>query len=69
MSKTPRPVARLALEDGTVFTGRGFGACRHAASSTGEEPYTLAILIHRLRNRAYKNEAGTMTRIKTRFTF
>jgi carbamoyl-phosphate synthase small subunit len=36
---TPR-VAKLALEDGTVFTGRGFG---HAGTSEGEVVFNTSM--------------------------
>ncbi len=46
--KVVRPVARLALEDGTIFTGRGFGALkcnddRSPLSRTGEVVFNTAM--------------------------
>ncbi|MBX3354315.1 MAG: glutamine-hydrolyzing carbamoyl-phosphate synthase small subunit [Phycisphaeraceae bacterium] len=35
--------ARLALEDGSVFVGRGFGACDPGQSSTGEVVFNTAM--------------------------
>jgi carbamoyl-phosphate synthase small subunit len=37
------PQARLALEDGTVFTGTGFGACGEPRTSTGEVVFSTAM--------------------------
>lgn len=42
MSADP-PTARLALEDGTVFAGRAFGACDAPMSSTGEVVFNTAM--------------------------
>ena len=38
-----RPVARLALEDGSVFSGIAFGACDKPLSSTGEVVFNTAM--------------------------
>jgi carbamoyl-phosphate synthase small subunit len=45
MINTPRDrvSARLALEDGTVFAGLAFGACRTPSSSTGEVVFNTAM--------------------------
>ncbi len=37
------PVARLALEDGTVFAGTGFGACERPITSCGEVVFNTAL--------------------------
>ncbi|MHC4766788.1 MAG: glutamine-hydrolyzing carbamoyl-phosphate synthase small subunit [Planctomycetota bacterium] len=37
------PVARLALEDGSVFTGRGFGACGEPRTHPGEVVFNTAM--------------------------
>jgi carbamoyl-phosphate synthase small subunit len=37
------PIARLALEDGSVFTGRGFGACDGPRTSPGEVVFNTAM--------------------------
>lgn len=38
-----RPIARLALEDGTIFLGRGFGACESSRAYTGEVVFNTAM--------------------------
>lgn len=40
---TTAPAARLALEDGTIFTGTGFGACDGDLSSAGEVVFNTAM--------------------------
>ena len=59
MSSTPR-VAKLALEDGTVFTGRGFG---HHGTSEGEVVFNTSMTGYQeiLTDPSYKGQIVTMT--------
>jgi carbamoyl-phosphate synthase small subunit len=56
---TPR-VAKLALEDGTVFTGRGFG---HCGTSEGEVVFNTSMTGYQeiLTDPSYKGQIVTMT--------
>jgi carbamoyl-phosphate synthase small subunit len=58
-----RPVARLALEDGTVFAGRAFGACDKPLSSTGEVVFNTAMTGYQeaLTDPSYAGQILTMT--------
>jgi carbamoyl-phosphate synthase small subunit len=60
---SPRPIARLALEDGTVFTGRAFGACREPLSSPGEVVFNTAMSGYQeaLTDPSYAGQILTMT--------
>ena len=61
MSDAPCPnVAKLALEDGTIFTGRAFGA---AAVSTGEVVFNTSLVGYQeiLTDPSYKGQIVTMT--------
>src|ERR1700756_5120734 len=53
-------VAKLALEDGTVFTGQGFG---HAGSSEGEVVFNTSMTGYQeiLTDPSYKGQIVTMT--------
>src|SRR5215831_3123898 len=57
---TDRAVAKLALEDGTVFTGRGFG---HVGSSEGEVVFNTSMYGYQeiLTDPSYKGQIVTMT--------
>ena len=59
MSNTPR-IAKLALEDGTVFTGRAFG---HAGTSEGEVVFNTSMTGYQeiLTDPSYKGQIVTMT--------
>jgi carbamoyl-phosphate synthase small subunit len=59
MSRNTR-IAKLALEDGTVFTGRGFG---HAGSSEGEVVFNTSMTGYQeiLTDPSYKGQIVTMT--------
>src|SRR5271156_6332811 len=59
MISTPR-VAKLALEDGTVFTGRGFG---DAGTSEGEVVFNTSMTGYQeiLTDPSYKGQIVTMT--------
>ena len=62
MSKS-RPIARLALEDGTIFTGKAFGACDQPLSSTGEVVFNTAMTGYQeaLSDPSYAGQILTMT--------
>src|SRR5579864_3792929 len=53
-------IAKLALEDGTVFTGRGFG---HVGSSEGEVVFNTSMTGYQeiLTDPSYKGQIVTMT--------
>ncbi len=55
--------ARLALEDGTVFSGRAFGACDHPFTSTGEVVFCTAMCGYQeaLTDPSYAGQILTMT--------
>ena len=55
--------ARLVLEDGTVFTGRGFGACDRPITSTGEVVFNTAMCGYQeaLTDPSYASQILTMT--------
>src|SRR3954452_5327392 len=55
-----RPVAKLALEDGTVYTGRGFGA---AGETFGEVVFNTSMTGYQevLTDPSYKGQIVTMT--------
>ena len=57
------PTARLALEDGTVFTGRAFGACADPVTSTGEVVFNTAMCGYQeaLTDPSYAGQILTMT--------
>jgi carbamoyl-phosphate synthase small subunit len=59
MNSTPR-TAKLALEDGTVFTGRAFG---HGATSEGEVVFNTSMTGYQeiLTDPSYKGQIVTMT--------
>jgi len=59
MNSTPR-VAKLALEDGTVFTGRAFG---HCGTSEGEVVFNTSMTGYQeiLTDPSYKGQIVTMT--------
>ena len=59
MTSTPR-VAKLALEDGTVFTGRAFG---HSGTSEGEVVFNTSMTGYQeiLTDPSYKGQIVTMT--------
>src|SRR5687767_8639370 len=54
------PLAKLALEDGTVYTGRGFGA---AGESCGEVVFNTSMTGYQevLTDPSYKGQIVTMT--------
>lgn len=56
----PRPVAKLALEDGTVFTGRGFG---YRGTTDGEVVFNTSMTGYQeiLTDPSYKGQVVTMT--------
>jgi carbamoyl-phosphate synthase small subunit len=58
-----RPAARLVLEDGTVFTGRAFGACRMPLTSAGELVFNTAMTGYQeaLTDPSYAGQILTMT--------
>jgi len=60
---TPRPVARLALEDGSVFSGRAFGACDPPLTLTGETVFNTAMCGYQeaLTDPSYAGQILTMT--------
>jgi carbamoyl-phosphate synthase small subunit len=62
-SKSPRLIARLALEDGTVFAGHAFGACDKPLSSTGEVVFNTAMTGYQeaLTDPSYSGQILTMT--------
>src|SRR5215218_4826147 len=57
---SPRSVAKLALEDGTVFTGRGFG---HSGTSEGEVVFNTSMTGYQeiLTDPSYYGQIVTMT--------
>lgn len=57
------PSARLALEDGTVFTGRAFGACAEPITSAGEVVFNTAMCGYQeaLSDPSYAGQILTMT--------
>ena len=57
------PVARLALEDGTLFSGLAFGACDKPLSSTGEVVFNTAMTGYQeaLTDPSYSGQILTMT--------
>ncbi len=59
----PIPAARLALEDGVVFTGRGFGAAVSPRTSTGEVVFNTAMTGYQeaLTDPSYAGQILTMT--------
>jgi carbamoyl-phosphate synthase small subunit len=59
-SPTRRPIAKLALEDGTVFTGRAFGA---AGTTEGEIVFNTSMTGYQeiLTDPSYKGQVVTMT--------
>jgi len=59
-SKSPARIAKLALEDGTVFTGRAFG---HPGSSEGEVVFNTSMTGYQeiLTDPSYKGQIVTMT--------
>ncbi len=62
MSDT-RPTARLALEDGSVFTGTAFGACTEPCTSLGEVVFNTAMCGYQeaLTDPSYAGQILTMT--------
>src|SRR4026208_2235077 len=60
MSKPDAGIAKLALEDGTVFTGRAFGAC---GTSEGEVVFNTSMTGYQeiLTDPSYKGQIVTMT--------
>lgn len=61
--KKQRITARLVLEDGTVFTGLGFGACSDPVSITGEVVFNTAMTGYQeaLTDPSYAGQILTMT--------
>ena len=61
--KSECDIARLALEDGSVFTGRAFGACRKPVSITGEVVFNTAMTGYQeaLTDPSYAGQILTMT--------
>ncbi|MDB5294627.1 MAG: carbamoyl-phosphate synthase, small subunit [Phycisphaerales bacterium] len=59
-SKSARPAAKLALEDGTVFTGRAFG---HRGTTEGEVVFNTSMTGYQeiLTDPSYKGQIVTMT--------
>ena len=55
--------ARLALEDGTVFTGRAFGACSQPRTIAGEVVFNTAMTGYQeaLTDPSYSGQILTMT--------
>jgi carbamoyl-phosphate synthase small subunit len=62
-STAPHVSARLALEDGSVFHGAGFGACDRALTSTGEVVFNTAMAGYQeaLTDPSYAGQILTMT--------
>jgi carbamoyl-phosphate synthase small subunit len=60
---TKRPIARLALEDGTVFAGLGFGAVDRPHSTAGEVVFNTAMTGYQeaLTDPSYAGQILTMT--------
>ena len=60
MPTTPATIAKLALEDGTIFTGRAFGA---AGTSEGEVVFNTSMTGYQeiLTDPSYKGQIVTMT--------
>ena len=60
---TDHPPARLALEDGTVLTGRAFGACADPVTSAGEVVFNTAMCGYQeaLTDPSYAGQILTMT--------
>jgi carbamoyl-phosphate synthase small subunit len=58
-----RPLARLVLEDGTLFTGRGFGACAAGSSAVGEVVFNTAMTGYQeaITDPSYSGQILTMT--------
>lgn len=58
-----RPEARLALEDGTIFRGRGFGDCRQDRLVSGEVVFNTAMSGYQeaLTDLSYTGQILTMT--------
>ncbi len=58
-----RPPARLVLEDGTILTGRAFGACDSLVTSTGEVVFNTAMSGYQeaLTDPSYAGQILTMT--------
>ena len=58
-----QPHARLALEDGSVFHGRGFGACASPTTSTGEVVFNTAMTGYQeaITDPSYAGQILTMT--------
>ena len=56
-------IARLALEDGSIFTGWGFGACSEPVSITGEVVFNTAMTGYQeaLTDPSYAGQILTMT--------
>src|SRR3954468_17307985 len=57
---TPQPIAKLALEDGTIFTGTAFGA---AGANAGEVCFNTSLSGYQeiLTDPSYKGQIVTMT--------
>jgi carbamoyl-phosphate synthase small subunit len=60
---TTRPTARLALEDGTIFSGQAFGACDTPKTTTGEVVFNTAMSGYQeaLTDPSYAGQILTMT--------
>ncbi|MHC5022643.1 MAG: glutamine-hydrolyzing carbamoyl-phosphate synthase small subunit [Planctomycetota bacterium] len=60
---TPRPIGRLILEDGTILTGRAFGACTRPLAVTGEVVFNTAMAGYQeaLTDPSYAGQILTMT--------
>lgn len=58
-----RPIARLALEDGAIFTGFGFGAIEKPQTTTGEVVFNTAMTGYQeaLTDPSYAGQILTMT--------
>src|SRR5450432_2634444 len=58
--QTPQAISKLALEDGTVFTGKAFGA---AGTSEGEVVFNTSMTGYQeiLTDPSYKGQIVTMT--------
>jgi carbamoyl-phosphate synthase small subunit len=63
MSHESAPLGRLALENGTVFHGRAFGACSEGAHATGEVVFNTAMTGYQeaLTDPSYSGQILTMT--------
>lgn len=63
MEQTSFPLGRLALEDGTVFRGRAFGACSDGAHAGGEVVFNTAMTGYQeaLTDPSYTGQILTMT--------